>query len=380
MRLESRLSPLLALAIFFFSNAPVWAEPNQLEAESKPVVTFGGFIDTYYAFDFNQPVPNERVLGTPEGINGTSAQLATTATRHNEFNINLAYLDAKLAAKKLRGRLAIQAGTSVEATYASEPTNGIASGPSLMRFVQEATLGYEVANGLWIDAGIFLSHLGLETFISKDNWTYTRSLVADFSPYYEAGVKASWQVNPQWVLQFLVLNGWQNISDYNSSKAVGTAIAFSPSSQFSISYNTFLGQEVGSLWRVFNDFIVKYELSHLWQLALEFDIGWQQQPAVGPASNWYGTALFARVALSPKLSVTGRLERYVDGDRVIVQPVGGLSMRANGASINVDYELQKGLLWRNEVRGLFADSAIFPKGSGYASSDTFVVSSLSLAF
>jgi hypothetical protein len=40
---------------------------------------------------------------------------------------------------------------------------------------------------------VFFSPVGMESWMSRDNPTYTRSLVADYSPYYSAGVKATWQ-------------------------------------------------------------------------------------------------------------------------------------------------------------------------------------------
>ena len=46
-----------------------------------------------------------------------------------------------------------------------------------------------VIQTMWIDAGIFFSHIGSESWISRDNPTNTRSLAADFTPYYETGIR-----------------------------------------------------------------------------------------------------------------------------------------------------------------------------------------------
>jgi hypothetical protein len=203
--------------------------------------------------------------------------------------------------------------------------------------------------------------------------------MADFSPYYEAGAKLSYEVSPKVNLQLLVLNGWQVISDNNSNKALGAQVSYTPCEKLTITYNNFFGNEVGSLWRFFNDFIVKWSPLSSFQIAATFDVGFQKRLITG-TSTWYGAALLARYQLTPKLSVTGRVERYADPDRVIAQPVGALSMQANGASVNVDYELRHGLLWRNEVRALWADSQVFVTNTGFSSSDTLLVTSLSFAF
>ena len=70
---------------------------------------------------------------------------------------------------------------------------GTVSGPDLARNIQEAYVGYRVTDKLWIDEGIYFSHIGFESWISRDNWTYTRSLDAEFTPYYQSGVKATYQ-------------------------------------------------------------------------------------------------------------------------------------------------------------------------------------------
>ncbi len=171
-------------------------------------VTFGGFVDGYYAYDFNRPPSIDR-------------SYTTQPARHNEFNINLAFVEAKVDGARVHGRLALQAGTSVQSNYAGEPTVGSVSGSALSRHIQEAFAGYKVADKLWIDGGIFFSHIGNETWISRDNWTYSRSFVADYTPYYETGVRAVLQATPKFTVTGVVVNGWQNISETNSDKAVG---------------------------------------------------------------------------------------------------------------------------------------------------------------
>ena len=88
---------------------------------------------------------------------------------------------AILAGSRVYGRLALQVGTSVQSNYAAEPTVGTVSGPSLSRFIQEAYAGYRLTPSLWVDGGVFYSHMGMESWASKDNLTYTRSLVARHS-------------------------------------------------------------------------------------------------------------------------------------------------------------------------------------------------------
>ena len=72
------------------------------------------------------------------------------------------------------------AGTYMNANYAAEP--------EYLKNIYEANAGIKISKNenLWIDVGILPSHIGFETAIRKDNWTLTRSMVAENSPYYES--------------------------------------------------------------------------------------------------------------------------------------------------------------------------------------------------
>ena len=91
--------------------------------------------------------------------------------------------------------------------------------------------------------GIFSSHLGFESALSKDNWTLTRSLNAENSPYYETGARLTYEVGPKLTLTGLVLNGWQNIRETNQAKALGTQLQWKPTAKVLINSSTFYGNE-----------------------------------------------------------------------------------------------------------------------------------------
>lgn len=333
--------------------------------EAKKELTFGGFIDSYYAFDFNEP--------------GGDRAYTTQALRHNEFNINLAYLEAKLQREKVHGRLALQAGTSVYSNYAGESRYGTGSQlADVMRHVQEAYGGYQVANNLWLDAGIFFSHIGNEGFISKDNWNYTRSLGADYSPYYQAGVRATYQFNPEWSAQLHVLNGWQNIIENNSDKSVGMQLSYAPSQSFSITYNNLIGRE--SEFRFFNDLILKFQVSKALSLCLTSDYGMQKKVGTSDYSNWLSETLTAKLTLSPTVSLSGRVEYFDDKDQVLAVTSTPNGFQTFGASLNLDWEPEPGILFRNEVRSLSSKDAIFNGKNGSSNSNTLIVTSIALTF
>lgn len=363
------LGTLLAAALL----GPATAQGQTPATDTTTKVTFGGFVDGYYAFDFNRPANFDRAY-------------TTQPARHNEFNVNLAYVEAKLDAPRMRGRFAIQTGTSVQSNYAGEPRNGSVSGPDLARLIQEAVVGIKLADNLWMDGGIYLSHIGMEGFISRDNPMYTRSLVADYSPYYESGAKLTWQATPTIAALFTVVNGWQNISETNAAKSVGVRIDYTPSSSTTFSYYNYLGEEAQDTathnqFRIYNGIGVKGNLTSQFLLFAEADYGTQQRASGSGSSSWYGGMLTGRYQTSPTAALVARVERYQDKDQVIIVTGVTDGFRANGASIGLDVTPQPRVLWRTELRGFQGEKAVFPQHNGGPSkSDAFVVTSLGLTF
>lgn len=344
-------------------------------------VAFGGFIDTYYAYDMDRPPTIDRSF-----FGG--ALFTTQPARHDEFNVNLAYVEANISGRRVHGRFALQAGTSVQSNYNGEPTNGIVSGPSLSRMIQEGYAGYQLAPTLWIDAGIFYSNAGLEGWASKDNPTYTRSLVADYSPYYSSGVRAVWQATPRLVARLDVINGWQNISETNSEKGVGLRLDYTPNGSLTVSYYNLFNDEVasggetGTRLRVFNGADAKLTIGRT-TLAGELDYGTFRPSSTSvTAANWWGFTAIGRQQLVSTTAIVARVERYSDPRQVNIVTGLANAFNGNGVSLGVDVIPQPKLMWRSEVRGFFADDPIFPDAARTIprKTDVFVVSSLSLAF
>ncbi len=340
--------------------------------DTVPKLAFGGFIDSYYAWDLLRPYNFDRAY-------------TTQPARHADFNINLAFLEAKLSGPRYRGRLALQFGTSVQANYAGEPRIGSISGSSLSQFLQEATVGYQLGRSLWVDAGIFFAHTGYEGWISRDNLTYSRSLMADYSPYYEAGVKLTWTPNSAVTAQLDVVNGWQNISNYNTRPAVGLRVDYAVSPSVTLSYDNFLGNmapdSLAAQWRFYNDFIALYTPSGPWQFAATVDWGVQgRSTTTGGTATWYAAAGFAKYHVTRRVGVVARLERYADPSQVVVQTKLAYAFQTSGASLGLDVTPVPRVLWRTELRAFRSADPVWPthRPGAYARTDGFAVTSLAL--
>jgi hypothetical protein len=350
----SRLIIPFVSALLFFVISP---------AEAIEGVQFGAFIDTYFAYDFNNPADYNRAF-------------TTQSAQHNDFNLNLVYLDAILRRDRMRGRLAFQAGTAVEVNYAGE-----VSGGTLSRHIQEANIGIQVNDKLWIDAGIYPSHIGLESFVSYDNWNYGRSMVAEYSPFYQTGVKLGWEISSAWSTQIHVLNGWQNVSETSPEKALGFQLKRNFGENSSVTYNHFSGWE--PRYRSYHDLVGIWALNDRWSLGAALDFGHQRR--VGPGWDlWGGFAILSQTKVSPSLNIGGRLEAFVDEHEIAVftsssQGLSGNGFMAYGGSINFDVLDWSPIVWRTELRVRLSDRALFPRGaSGLTRCNTTIATSFAL--
>lgn len=346
--------------------------------DSEIKITWGGYVDSQFAYDLNKPASGDRAFFTQPAA-------------HNEFNLNLGHLDVNLASEKIRGRFALQAGTSVQVNYAGEPQTGSLGGPDLAQHIQEARLGYKLSDKTWIDAGVFFAHVGAESWISQNNLTLTRSFVAEYSPYYLSGVKLTHMMNDNLTLQLLVTNGWQNIAENNTDKNIGTGIEYAMD-RIVLAYNTLIGREISSdlngnprdaEFRHFHNFIVKNKDAKIFEWILQVDTGFQTKPGESDFSQWFGASLMGRYQIAENKKIALRLEHFQDKDQIVFitnQPDG---FNAIGGSIGFDQTLESGiahnLQWRTELRYIVADADVFPKNNSELSK-TNLTATTSLSF
>jgi hypothetical protein len=349
----------------------------QTPADTAVRITVGGFVDGYYAWDTGRP-------GTMDRSFAGGALFTTQPARHNEFNVNLVFIELKADGARVRGRIALQAGTSVQSNYSGEPAQGQVSAPSLSRHIQEAVAGAKLGRNLWVDGGIFFSHMGMESWISRDNPTYTRSLVAECSPYYQSGVKFTWTPSGAVTAQLDIVNGWQNISENNTGKGVGARIDWTAAEGVTLSYYNVFSDEAGSQLRTFNGAGAKV-VRGAWTLMGQADAGSQAHTA-SSTSSWYGVMALARRQVTPTVAIVGRVERFVDDDQVVMATgstgdEANPAFHGNGASFGIDVNPSTRVAWRTEVRGFGNRDAVFPNGRSSArAAGGFAVTSLAVTF
>ena len=338
------------------------ATPVHLYGQDEANTTVRGFLDVYYLHSLMEHPLRER-------------SFTTQPLRHDEFNLNLGMIDVSYQSNAIRGRFALQTGTYVQSNLVAEP--------ALLKNVLEASAGTRVSDGIWVDLGIYPSHIGLEGIVSKENWTYSRSMLSDFSPFYEAGLKVSATLSNELTLCGHVVNGWQNITETNGEKAAGTQLIWKPSDAILVNWSTFAGNEqpdsADSRLRVFNDFYAVCTLSTAVSVALVFDIGMQKRGVDDIYDMWHTASFMARCAISDQWALAARAEYFSDKTGIIVPTGTPDNFQTVSASVNLDFAPTPMVTWRVEARVFNSKDAVYPSLNGMQHNDGFLVLSTAIA-
>lgn len=367
--MKTVLSAVAVSLMGFAATAQTNDSISILPQSEIPALKFSGYIETYYAYDFNQPESNVR------------PGFFYSHNRHNEVALNLGFIKAAYDNGSVRGNLALMAGTYSNANLSAEE--------GVMKNVYEANVGVKLSKtaNLWVDAGIFSSHIGFESAVGKDCWTLTRSILADNSPYYESGAKISYtSPSGKWFVSGLVLNGWQRIQRVEGNRTLGFGhqLTYKPNDKVTLNSSSFVGNDkpaADKRMRYFHNFYGVFQVSEKFGLTAGFDIGAEQKAKGSESySSWYTPVVIAKYALSDKFSLSARGEYYADEDGVIVATGTENGFKTFGYSVNFDYNIYSNVVWRVEARALNSKDDIFVKDGDPTATNAFVTTALAISF
>jgi hypothetical protein len=341
---------------------------GQPEKEERPF-RVSGYMEAYFLYDFGKP------------DNNTRPSFVYSHNRANEVNVNLGMIRLSYDEERFRANLALAAGTYMNANYAAEP--------GVLQNLYEANVGVKVGKqaNLWIDAGVFASHIGFESPIGKDCWNLTRSMMADNSPYYEAGVKFGYtSPSSKWYIALLLLNGWQRIQRVpgNTTPAFGHQLTYRPSDRVTLNSSSFIGNDkpdTARRMRYFHDLYGIFQLTPKLGLTAGFDIGWEQESkGSSEMDTWYTPIVMLRYAFSERASAAARVEYYSDADHVIISTNSPNGFSTWGYSANVDWQVHKYVLWRTELKGYSGRAGTFVNNGQPSSANLALTTALAVSF
>lgn len=338
-------------------------------AQETPQIKVSGYLETYYGYDFNRPADNNR------------PGFVYSHNRHNEVNLNLGFIKGSFENGSIRANLAVMAGTYTNANLAAEP--------GVLKNIYEANAGLKLSKtlNLWLDAGVFASHIGFESAVSKDCWALTRNISSENTPYYESGAKLSYTTSDgKFAATLLYLNGWQRINrqNGNSKPAGGLQLSWKPSDKITVNYSNYLGTEgldAVELSRFYHNVYGIFQLTDKLGLNLGLDYGTQQRSKGSSArSELLSPVAIVQYILADKWKLAGRIEHYQDKNGVFIATGTPNGFKTTGYSANIDYAPISNAVLRLEGKLYNSKDKIFIKNNQTVNTNAAITASIAVSF
>lgn len=264
-------------------------------------ITFSGYIDTYYSY-----------YADTLGLNGF-AKFPTGAPRHNQFGLNVLQFSVNYYSNKFRATGTVFFGDIATSSWSPK-----------LNFVQEANAGFRIYKKLWIDAGFFRTHIGLESIQPRENITSSFATLSYFESYYMSGAKLTWQESKKWTFQVNAFNGFNNFIDNNDNKALGIAINFKPSKLWSFTLNSLVCDEypsdaISRHLRHYTNFVSTYKNKKI-RAGIEANFGYQENSNVIDTTKLafiVSGAFVLKYRITNKWATYGRFELFSDPNQVL---------------------------------------------------------------
>jgi hypothetical protein len=191
-------------------------------------------IDVPYHWEMSNPIDHT--------ISGSSEVF-----RHNEFQVTQIGFGGDFYYKGVHARLMTQFGMYSQTTPRNDasPALGQWQLDNAYRYISEAYAGYHinVMHGINIQAGIFMSYVGLWSYYNFDNWTYQPSYVSSNTPWFFNGMRIQIFPTEKLKIEPWLVNGWQAYGKFNQAPGLGLQILWRPRAWLSILGNQYWGTD-----------------------------------------------------------------------------------------------------------------------------------------
>jgi len=212
-----------------------WLNGNNRQKKAvldTPYFTPEILFDVNYTASTNNPI-DHTVVGS------------TALSRNNEFTLAFMGFGGDLHYENARGRIMTQFG--VRSTLV--PRNDLSTNhgqydlQTALRYVSEAYGGVHInkMNGINIDAGIFMSYVGLFSYDNFENWMYLPSFTSDNTPWFFNGIRVQMFTSDKLKIEPWLINGWQTYGKFNEMPGFGAQILWRPVEEVSVLSNDYVG-------------------------------------------------------------------------------------------------------------------------------------------
>lgn len=267
-----------------------------------------GYVEAYYAYNFNRP--SNRITNY-RGFDN----------RHDTFSLTNAAFGANWDAGRVGGRVVLQIGSTPSSYYSGEPAlagagGANASSSELWKYLQEAFISYKasVGRGLLLQLGLVASPIGFETFAVKDSWNWSRSNLFVGFPYYHTGIRATYDWSNELTTTVSVFNGWNSVVDDNDEKSFEANVRYEIAGTVRLQGLYFggverpRGAEEGPAWRHHFDAVVQVDPTNWLSIAGQGDYG-SENNRIGTA-RWAAGAVYARFQPFHRIYLALRGDRF----------------------------------------------------------------------
>jgi hypothetical protein len=191
--------------------------------------------DANYTIDYNHP--------EDDSLGGS-----TETFRSDEWQLEQISAGGDIRIQNVRGRILTMDGLFATTTVRNDasPNRGQWDLADAYKYVSEAWGGYHwnVQHGVNVDAGIFVSYIGLFSYYNFDNWTYQPSFVSSNTPWFFNGVRIQWFPTAKLKIEPWIINGWQTYARPNGKPGLGGQILWRPTNNLDFVFNNYgLGED-----------------------------------------------------------------------------------------------------------------------------------------
>jgi hypothetical protein len=187
-------------------------------------------MDVHYMQDFNGP-KDHTIVGSTESF------------RSGEFQAEQISVGGDFHYDNVRARILYISGLFATTTPRNDASSAVGQWdlPNAYRYVSEANAGYHfnVNHGLNVDAGIFVSYIGLFSYYNFDNWTYQPSFVSSNTPWFFNGLRIQWFPTNKLKIEPWIINGWQSYARFNGKLGFGGQILWLPTENLKFVFNNY---------------------------------------------------------------------------------------------------------------------------------------------
>ena len=310
----------LMILVFWVGSAQAGSVFKLLED-----IEIHGFASSSYSYNFNEPVPQSNC-----GRTGVCLRIFDQDDNSFKFDVGELVILREAATKGDIGfRVDLDYGFSIPEVTGSTGDDGI-GGPDDDFDVQQAYVSYivPIGNGLAVDFGKFITHIGSEVIEGHDgyNYNFSRSFLFGLAiPFTHTGLRATYAINDKISVLAMVANGWDNVDEDragNDGKTFGLQLAVNPLDNVSILLNWAGGDEGGSHgvdeeWRNIFDLVVEIGILDNLTFNLNFDYGFEDNRSpINPDTDaeWWGIAGIVRYDVNDWFSINVRAEYFDDED------------------------------------------------------------------